>query len=169
MAPRRSLFRVLSAVVLFLTLALAVTSPAIAQADKNQCKRGGWTELSPDGVTPFRNQGQCVSHVVRGGDLYPLSAAASLDVTWIWDGTSQFYSAHVAGTGLQPGANVFLHIVNQAGQAFDIDVSDVGPGGTVDTSIGGGVFFCNAYASTYFWTTTATGDVIETAHDTHPC
>ena len=169
MAPRRPHARVLSAVVLLLTSVLAVTPPATAQADKDQCKRGGWMELLPDGVTPFRNQGQCVSHVVHGGDLYPLSAPASLQVTWTWDGASQFFSADVTGAGLQPGANVIFHVVNVFGQTFDIDVGDVAADGTASVFVGGGALFCNSLASTYFWTTTTSGDRIETVHDTHPC
>ena len=41
---------------------------------KEACRNGGWQELTSDGLTPFRNQGECVSHAARG--LAPLPAAS---------------------------------------------------------------------------------------------
>ena len=35
--------------------------------DVNLCKRGGWASVTDDQGRPFRNQGDCVSHVVTGG------------------------------------------------------------------------------------------------------
>jgi hypothetical protein len=164
MAPRRRTFNILSAVVLLLTIVLAVPSPTIAQADKDQCKRGGWMELSPDGVTLFRNQGQCVSHVVHGGELL---AIASLQVTWNRDGTAPVFGGRVAGAGLQPGADIFLHVVS-AGGTFDLDVGNVESDGTADTMVASGLI-CGSISSIWVWSTTATGHVIETVHDIHPC
>jgi hypothetical protein len=34
-------------------------------ATKGECKDGGWRSLANDEGQPFRNQGQCVSHVTR--------------------------------------------------------------------------------------------------------
>ncbi len=54
---------------------LAVASPAGAAADPyQQCKDGGHVNyVDPATGQPFSNQGQCVSHVARGGDLDPVA------------------------------------------------------------------------------------------------
>jgi hypothetical protein len=40
-----------------------VTVPSPEPTNKEQCKKGGWRELTDSNGTPFKNQGQCVSFV----------------------------------------------------------------------------------------------------------
>ncbi len=39
--------------------------PLAVPSSKEECKRGGWADLVREDGTPFRNQGDCVSHVTR--------------------------------------------------------------------------------------------------------
>jgi hypothetical protein len=41
-----------------------VTVPIPVPTNKEQCKKGGWQELTDSNGTPFKNQGQCVSFVM---------------------------------------------------------------------------------------------------------
>jgi hypothetical protein len=68
---------------LSLAAALAALAPdsAAAQAPdpKDQCKHGGFANfIDPSTGQPFRNQGQCVSHVARGGTLVPVPTTPTI-------------------------------------------------------------------------------------------
>jgi hypothetical protein len=41
--------------------------PYEAAIDKDQCKQGGWQNVTEADGTPFKNQGDCVSYVATGG------------------------------------------------------------------------------------------------------
>jgi hypothetical protein len=43
-----------------------VTVPFPVPTNKQQCKNGGWRELTDSSGTPFKNQGQCVKFVETG-------------------------------------------------------------------------------------------------------
>lgn len=61
------------ALLVGLVLASAIAAPALASS-KDDCKKGGYARWRPAaGAEPFRNQGQCVSFVARGGTLVPLA------------------------------------------------------------------------------------------------
>jgi hypothetical protein len=42
-----------------------ITVPAAVPTSKDQCKHGGWRNLTDDQARPFRNQGQCVDWAVH--------------------------------------------------------------------------------------------------------
>ena len=52
-------------------LQAAVPGAAAGPDAKDQCKQGGWQDLTTDGITRFRNQGQCVSFVAHGNTPLP--------------------------------------------------------------------------------------------------
>jgi hypothetical protein len=71
--------RSLAALLCVLAIAAVATTgplaPVAAQAPdpKDQCKNGGFANfVDPSTGQPFKNQGQCVSHVSRGGTLVPV-------------------------------------------------------------------------------------------------
>ncbi len=49
------------------TLDFATYVTPLAPTSKNQCKDGGWQNLTDNNGTPFKNQGDCVSYVATGG------------------------------------------------------------------------------------------------------
>lgn len=51
--------------------ALLVTALAVpvAAADKSDCKKGGWQDLTRLDGSTFKKQGQCVKYVVHGGEF----------------------------------------------------------------------------------------------------
>lgn len=68
-------------------------------AEAKTCKKGGWKTLFRSDGTPFKNQGACVSYVVRGGTLEVQSQAhcESFGGTFSTDPTSDL-SGLVGGT-----------------------------------------------------------------------
>ena len=49
------------------TMTGTLTTPALVPSDEDQCKHGGWQDLSNDRGEPFANQGRCVSYVAARG------------------------------------------------------------------------------------------------------
>lgn len=57
-----------TSVELNVTATVAVTTtPNLVPTTANQCKGGGWQELTDNAGTSFKNQGDCVSFVATGG------------------------------------------------------------------------------------------------------
>lgn len=50
-----------------LTREFVVEAPFVVPTDKNECKKGGWMDLTDANGVPFKNQGDCVSYVATGG------------------------------------------------------------------------------------------------------
>jgi hypothetical protein len=55
-------------------LCVAAALPTVAAAKTQPhdiCKNGGWQVVVDENLTPFANQGDCVSYVNHGGQLLP--------------------------------------------------------------------------------------------------
>lgn len=51
------------------------------------CKKGGWRTVEKENGTRFKNQGRCVSYLVRGGTVTPIVPAATIE--FVASGTVQ--------------------------------------------------------------------------------
>ena len=86
------------------------------------CQDGGWRQLTTSTGQPFSNEGECTSYAAKGGTLQP---KATLTVSF-----SQGQVV-VNGTGLQPGATVFLCVTDKCSPLI---VGQVAPDGTFSGS-----------------------------------
>lgn len=121
-------FRLLMLAVL---VGLVVTAPAVADPEpgKDQCKEGGFAELtSVVGGEAFANQGQCVEFVNHGGTLVPVAPPVEASCTFVRE-PSPIANQQLTVTcvGLLPGSTVFV----QTGSGYVIATGVVNAEGTV--------------------------------------
>ena len=73
------------------------------------CRNGGYVNWTDADGAPFKNQGDCVSYVARGGVLVPI-ATGSFSVQYSSIGPTSF-RAVFTGTGLEPSSSVRFSFV----------------------------------------------------------
>lgn len=163
-AGRRSQVALTAALALLMVGGLSSAAQATnapSSSDPEQCKNGGWQNLTTSTGAPFANQGDCVSYAAQGGVLYP---TPSLSLTFsacevaeegpggrILNCTGEF-----VGSGLKPGEAVVY---------CSPGVFECGPIGTVaqDGTFNLGPFpgfFCVENAVVTVSSTTAAGNPI---------
>jgi hypothetical protein len=102
-AMRRLPFLVLVVLLMLLvSSAAALAAPGGNSAAAHACRQGGFTNVTRDDGTTFRNAGECTSHAARGGTLKPLGTPARLWIEVDTD-TMEFL---LLGEGLLPGSDV---------------------------------------------------------------
>jgi hypothetical protein len=114
------------------------------------CQKGGWQNLVGADLTVFKNEGDCVSHVAKGGTLI----TPSLTETRHECGAGCWMTI-VTGSGLKPGSHY---------NEFDIVLGGLGGGSVLDdgTVFGSLSALCENYFVTgiYAVGTTAAGKPI---------
>jgi len=117
--------------LLVLAGSAGLATPAAAQEGNNAassaCKQGGWQTLTDANGSTFKNQGQCVSYAVQGGELVPVEE--NLPSVEIHAGTTKF-DGYITGTGFAPGqelAYLYWPTTEDVDQVFIYpDVDDQG-------------------------------------------
>ena len=88
------------------------------------CRHGGYRTVTDEAGNPFRNSGQCVRYVARGGTLLPVSPVATLTVTDNVIRTNIFGPANdflLSGSGFLPNAALLITFETDTGYTISFD------------------------------------------------
>jgi len=134
--------------------------------DVNQCKHGGWEQLTTSDGASFASQQECVRYVAQGSTPLPQTSAslAAVASNCFVFGGGQACELAITGSGLEPFAQVDYCIddVVPCGDA------PIGPGADADGNVDHlAVASCPAGRSIWVQSTTASGELI--ASEPQPC
>lgn len=154
---KRSIF-IFFAMLLVIAGILGGATPVTANGENRAaqaCKNGGWETFQDADGHLFKNQGQCVSYVVRGGQLNPVQSNPALS---IYGGRSPYDPVPVPdggliGTGFTPGSTITTITYHYSVEVWTyVTGLLVGPDGTFDT--GANRYWCGSYIAGGFPTVT---------------
>jgi hypothetical protein len=165
-AMRRLPFLVLVVLLMLLvSSAAALAAPGGNSAAAHACRQGGFTNVTRDDGTTFRNAGACTSYAARGGTLMPMvSIPARFWIVW----NSDTLTMDLFGEGLAPHSDIFTNLTDltTVGDPFRAVVGQADIDGNF---VGKWSYFCLLSPTVFLSGTAADGTPFVGEPEAAPC